>query len=268
MKLYHYADQNAFMSIIKNKELWATKIQYLNDENEYKLALSIAEKYLTNLQNTVLAPGVLDLISRLLEELDNISNVNICVCSLSEQGDLLSQWRGYSTSLGGYSIGFDFKELQSLATKHDFRLEKCVYSPSEQESLVHDVINRILSEFNAAKGSFSPVRTFKNDMCLLSPIIKDKSFEEEGEWRLFSQKTFSELDFRAGKSMLTPFAKFPLDSDLTQLLSEIIIGHTPHVELAVKSTQAFLIKHYPPKSGYDYSCKFEVRPSSIPFRNW
>lgn len=46
MILYHYTDQNGFMGIFQQRELWATKIQFLNDSNEHKLALDLAAKLL------------------------------------------------------------------------------------------------------------------------------------------------------------------------------------------------------------------------------
>ncbi|WP_146491916.1 DUF2971 domain-containing protein [Vibrio sp. T20] len=273
MLLYHYADQNAFMSIIENKELWATKIQYLNDENEYKLALSLADEYLKELLDSAADESEEEIIEELIENIGYVNDTNICVCSLSEQGDLLSQWRGYSTCLGGYSIGFDKLALEQLAESQGFHLVKCIYDPQEQVRMVREAIDSVINEaeqhalVDAEWDVFDVGYSFREKLGAISPIIKDVSFAEESEWRLFSTRTFEELNFRAGRSMLTPYFRFSLGEDTKALIDDIIVGHTPHAELAVRSTEAFLTKNHPPVGG-DYTCQFEVRPSSIPFRNW
>ncbi|EOV0164609.1 DUF2971 domain-containing protein, partial [Vibrio parahaemolyticus] len=273
MLLYHYADQSAFMSIIENKELWATKIQYLNDENEYKLALNLANEYLNELKNLAQTELENQRVDELITNLGYVNDTNICVCSLSEHGDLLSQWRGYSSCLGGYSIGFENNELDRLAENQGFQLVKCVYDPTEQVRLVREAIDSVINEANEPEimpgtwDFFETGKSFRNKLASISPIIKDHSFAEEAEWRLFSTRSFDELSFRAGRSMLTPFYRFSLGSNTKKLIGEIIVGHTPHAELAVRSTEAFLTKQHPPEND-DYTCQFDVRPSAIPFRNW
>src|ERR1035441_9693602 len=49
-----------------------------------------------------------------------------------------------------------------------------------------------------------------------APILKDKAFSEEREWRIISRPlmcTGERFDFREGSSMLVPFYRFPLDRD-------------------------------------------------------
>jgi hypothetical protein len=40
--LYHYTTQEGLLGIVKNREIWATHTQYLNDRLEYKHALEIS----------------------------------------------------------------------------------------------------------------------------------------------------------------------------------------------------------------------------------
>lgn len=275
MNLYHYADQNGFMGIIENKEIWATKIQYLNDENEYKLALRLAKNYLVDLLSNETSAKDKARLDKLIKSLKRINDINICVCSLSEQGDLLSQWRGYSSSLGGYSIGFSSEKLEVIAEREGIKLIKCIYDSKEQRSLIKNTIDMVLKadipepELASEYYDFSErCDLFSEKLSEISPLIKDASFIEEAEWRLISTRSFDELSFRSGRSMLIPFYKIPLKISMKELITEIVIGHTPHAELAVKSTEAFLVKSFPPADGVDYSCKFKVSPSSIPFRNW
>jgi hypothetical protein len=41
--LYHYTDQNGLLGIMDSGNLWATKVQYLNDSKEFNLAVDMAK---------------------------------------------------------------------------------------------------------------------------------------------------------------------------------------------------------------------------------
>jgi hypothetical protein len=47
--LYHYTGQVGILGIVKTAELWATKIQYMNDATEFGLALAMARKKLDSM---------------------------------------------------------------------------------------------------------------------------------------------------------------------------------------------------------------------------
>ncbi|EHK9181901.1 DUF2971 domain-containing protein [Vibrio parahaemolyticus] len=275
MRLYHYTDQNGFMGIVGGNELWATKIQYLNDNNEYQLAFKIAEKYIDLLLLKTVDVNEILRLKRFKANFGNISNLNVCVCSFSTEGDLLSQWRGYSNSLGGYSIGFDSEKLEKVAELARFELKPCIYDEREQKKLVHRVINQVLDTYKeyqepyTEESQISLSSDSSNELCRklaeISPIIKDASFKEEGEWRLISKGglNYEQLDFRAGKSMLTPFYKIKLGSHHDNLITNVIVGHTPNLELAINATQAYLYKVIP-----NISDRPGVGRSQIPFRSW
>jgi hypothetical protein len=60
---------------------------------------------------------------------------------------------------------------------------------------------------------------FTENLARLAPIIKNKAFQEEKEWRLVSTRGINNerLSFRTGRSMLTPYFKFSLGSETTAL---------------------------------------------------
>ena len=282
MTLYHYTDQNGFMGIFINQELWATKIQYLNDKKEYTLALELAKKHLEELIKNAEKQENRALIAKLnyyIKSIPNIKDMNICVSSLTENGDLLSQWRGYSNHLGGYSIGFNIFALEPFINHQGFELAKCIYEPKEQEKVIKKMINELIEEFNSEVEPshkmlihYESGNHFTNRLAKIAPLLKDSSFAEECEWRIVSTVNFNNLEFRTGNSMLTPYFKIDLDSrknqDFDRLIDEIIVGHTPHHELAISATKAFILKHFPPISGDYNECSIEVKQSRIPLRNW
>ncbi|WP_372587375.1 DUF2971 domain-containing protein [Aeromonas veronii] len=57
---------------------------------------------------------------------------------------LLSQWRGYSNKMGGYSIIFYFDSIESIAKRNDFELVKCIYDEGQHLNKVESVINEII----------------------------------------------------------------------------------------------------------------------------
>ena len=101
--------------------------------------------------------------------------------------------------------------------------------------------------------------------------LKDCSFSEEAEWRMVSIKSTQSLSFRAGNSMLTPYIDVFLGEkhEVKSILKEVIVGHTPNIELARESTKLFLCKTLLKQSDYPLSyAVFDVTKSKIPYRNW
>ena len=95
-----------------------------------------------------------------------------------------------------------------------------------------------------------------------APILKDSSFREEEEWRIISRPlTASELDYRAGRSMLTPYFSVPLDCKQHPFeITRVIVGPTPHKRQARRSVQALLEKH-----GIK---RVDIDNTTVPYRNW
>ncbi|EGS7959812.1 DUF2971 domain-containing protein [Vibrio cholerae] len=269
MKLYHYTDQAGFLGIIQNKNLWATKIQYLNDNNEFKLALEISREILDKRVAKARSNNEENRIKRLKLNLSNIRNINMCVCSLSEEGDLLSQWRGYSSGYGGYSLGFERNQLEEIASTQGFDLCKCVYSKREQYELIQELVDETLLRFidyqephtNYLDCTSDSSSYFNDKLARLAPVIKDDSFSEEAEWRLISKNGISmkDLDYRVGKSMLTPYFNIKFGARFDDALKTVIVGHTPHKDLAISATDMCIYK-------YGYSA--DIQESSIPYRSW
>lgn len=88
--LYHYTDGNAFQNIMKNGELWASHIRFMNDYTEEFLAL---DKIIELLDKRV---GSLDLdIEKLKKKIrkyfeEEISRKGIFILSFSEKVDDLN----------------------------------------------------------------------------------------------------------------------------------------------------------------------------------
>lgn len=75
---------------------------------------------------------------------------------LSEDGDLLSQWRGYAADGTGFSIGFARAYLEELASlsrppEEYIKLHQVVYDPDDQEATVMPIYDEVRAEIAAGK---------------------------------------------------------------------------------------------------------------------
>jgi hypothetical protein len=89
--LYYYTTSNGLLGILDSDALWASKIHYLNDSTEFELALSLATRVLREKLKAKSSDP--EKVRCLLDNIPTIARVNVCVASLSEKRDLLSQWR-------------------------------------------------------------------------------------------------------------------------------------------------------------------------------
>jgi hypothetical protein len=97
--LYHYTGQNGLLGITEKAELWATKVQYMNDAAEWGVSLDLARQRLEALladdTSTRSSKAACMALRRSLAGLEQINIFASCFC---ENGDLLSQWRGMAAA--------------------------------------------------------------------------------------------------------------------------------------------------------------------------
>lgn len=273
--LFHYTTQAGLLGVLEGDAIWATKIHYLNDSSEYQLALDLAEGFLNSLLVGERSKIKKRKVHCLLENLQTIASMNVCVCSFSAERDLLSQWRAYSGKPGGYSIGFDTALIQKQGQAQGFILAQCIYDSKEQERLVQElVIGSLEIDFNTRPSRVDPKRSrtivalrtggnFAMNIARLAPIIKSQAFYEEQEWRLISTAGVSvyDMSFRPGQSMLTPYISVRLGEDKGAYLKSVTVGPTPHTELAKLATESLLWR-------WRIASPVEVRSSKAPYRGW
>ena len=210
--LYHYTDGNAFQNIMKNGQLWASHIRFMNDYTEEFLVLDKIIEILTK------RVGSLDLdIEKLKNKIrkffeEEISKKGIFILSFSEKADDLNQWRAYGNKIPSYCIKFDtqnliqnlnhsFQKLSDIEEiksfirvdwdlndrKRKFLLMSCIYESEEQEKLLEEVIEDSLSYVERINDKITESKLAKeiaNRLIIYAPIIKHKAFKEEQEWRI------------------------------------------------------------------------------------
>ena len=96
--------------------------------------------------------------------------------------DSLSQWRAYGGGESGFAIGFDSTKL-GQCNEPSFLLRECIYDEDAQIKIALDIINDLLT------GSIDPsLENMISVLFSIAPLMKNKSFCDEKEWRLEKNK--------------------------------------------------------------------------------
>lgn len=260
--LYHYTSAEGLLGICSTKKLWASNIHYLNDSKEYAHALDLLRSEIKNRRKV----NGSTLLIRLWELLDLIDRVKVVVCSFSEVGDLLSQWRGYCPPGLGYSVGFDARQLEQAASTQGYSLVPCLYHKDEQRKVIKSVVDeteaRYSNSYQTKEEEFKMF--FLGAVVSIAPLIKHSSFSEEQEWRLSSfpvANTIAKEKFRVGKRSLIPYQELDLRNPQGEMHIEgIYVDPTEDQVLAGEAVYNFCRNSDVILKGLKYS--------ETPFRGW
>lgn len=273
--LYHYTSLAGLDGIASSQSVWASAAQYMNDSKEYTLAVDIARRQVARLAHSEKDKNRAELIRYLHDQLERVENLEVCIFSLSSEGDLLSQWRAYCPPNGGYSVGFSGPLLRQVTAPQGGILAKCEYNGQAQEQLVADALTPVFEELptlvpkheeSIRKIGEEHIGLLFSQLIFVAPLIKDASFQEEMEWRLIwipgrANSPPEALKFRPGPGVYIPYVPFSLvHGHVSVPIEELIIGPMPHQESAVRGISGALRER-----GIRWH---SVRLSQVPFRTW
>jgi Protein of unknown function (DUF2971) len=282
--LYHYTTADGLIGIINSRKMWASNISYLNDSSELSYASGLVRAVLFNKKDHTDSEVLREFIDRAeftFNEFDWLSDVYItCFC---EDGDLLSQWRGYGAMGGGYAIGFEAKLLEDctpLREASTLRLRRAMYDENVQVDFIKTTINETCDLLLRIVNAIIPynVRAIRDVIArfcgflwdALSEFLfcfKHPTFAEEKEWRLAyktSDYTYVDLvKFRGSRGSIIPYIELDLSlthqTETTRLpINNIIHGPTLNPLLTEKSLRLLLMNKCVPLP--------EISSSSVPFR--
>lgn len=230
-----------------------------NDSKEGEL---IKDHLMRAAQEAGLSPSVLSNLERALQfAYEVFDGLGFC---LSENGDLLSQWRGYADDGRGVSIGFNSEYLTALASarasrdENGFTLRKLLYDPSKQAEIANEHLGSLKpllekGAFRSPKGTLLAPRSDEETAKIRAATeeayvvtleamlrmfeIKNPAFAEEIEWRLISlsikRPDNQQNRFRACCEKIVPYLEVPLEGLDCRAISTVVLGprHTtpPHV---------------------------------------
>lgn len=160
--LWHYTKADALGCVLHENRILATMADYLNDRSEFVHAFDFYfdEKSLTP---------------------DFEESQFPFIFSLSEQGDLLSQWRAYAYPKG-VAIGFDKKELDAIATNSNMNLMDCVYDEGDKKR----ILEKIPPSMSLGVSFGDNQQLINPNLMLNAAKFKHEGFREEREWRIIS----------------------------------------------------------------------------------
>ena len=276
-RLYHYTNFDGLLGIVQSRSLWASDIRYMNDSAELKHTADLIRGEVSRR----IGAGHLrpDLLNRFFDWVTHrITNGHMLfAASFRANGNLLSQWRGYSRLGKGVSLGFNPENILNFARRQSFQIGRCIYSSELQQKLIGQVIDAVekLAEEHElvrddcraeGNGAYQAVfQLIESDLLRIAAILKHPSFREEEEWRIVSpvitDYVKAPVHFREGNSMLVPFIEFQLcaEKSMPITIEHLFLGPTPNITISMNSLTMFLAKNgIRPDQGISY-CQ-------IPFR--
>ena len=254
--------------------LWATDAEFLNDAQELRFGRTELQRALSERSAEVKvcdpSDGLSWSTSTIMESAaDALTKMSrgpvlgdpwhaVYVSCFCEQGDLLSQWRGYKAS-GGFAIGFSrpaLGELSPIQRESPAMLDSAEsaaagarllrrlgggpgypipvslapvqYGPSAVRSMIAQVLQDITPQRAVGHPGVTGYYQVQNLILPALAKVKDDAFLEEREWRLIIVGPPAEVYFRPGSLGVIPYTQVPFD--LTTI-EEVIIGPGPHMEL-------------------------------------
>jgi hypothetical protein len=203
--------------------------------------------------------GLAHRLKLLRGKLNKVRDTSICVACFCEDGDLLSQWRGYSGRGYGYSLGFKSDLLKDKTSPSGFLLGKCIYEPALQQKIVEESLDHLLRP--SAPGDEKSIVQELLGVLRFMAFFKDQSFYQEQEWRLLSthRVPLKEVKFPAASSMVIPFINIEIGSGKNSSIHNVYIGPRPHMDLSIGSVRQLLVQK---------DIVAQVDESAIPFRDW
>jgi hypothetical protein len=235
--IYHYCSVETFYAIICNKKLWLSDSSYMNDKYEIiwtnNVVLEVIETLKYRFQDNQEKLTKLDEFKEIYNSLENKKHYFI---SFSQDGDLLSQWRGYGDDAYGVSIGFEINnvykkehlagqigdELNIITPDKDLGYEYIDYN-------IHASIEKGILDILSDNSIYHLWSVILKESATAS---KHPSFQEEQEVRItythednFSKdERLSDKKFRAKNGELIPYYEFDFTRDESLLINNIVLG--------------------------------------------
>lgn len=255
--LYHYTTLSGLLGIIQSQKLWGTESSYLNDGSEIKYGLKLLEDILFSFAKDK-EPWAHKLVALTIESLKRLHNTEIYISCFCENGDLLSQWKGYSQFGEGFAIGLEANQLSRFKRKHPFvyiDIRKVIYDRETQSSITRQIINTFYTDIKKLISDNPNEADYIIDhasSALATPLemnllrFKHQSFKEEHEWRAIYinderfEPMYTKPSFRATTADIIPYIELDISPSAQKdkwylPISEIIIGSKINYDKACKS---------------------------------
>lgn len=272
--LYHYTTSAGLLGILSSRALWTSNVLFLNDAeellhasegtvaamsakaDELKARLDRGEPEFPNRPLLAIMEGIIMRLKQLQEGGRLWGEVYVtCFC---EDGDLLSQWRGYAGS-DGYALGFDVALLQPIESTAYMGMNLAQVKYGLTEAI--DEITDLAESIDPGSGNHPGVQADHKFLTVLRQLsqVKNPGFREEREWRLLNiSDEKRDLRFREGPSGLIPYKTHTFHPES---LVSVTIGPGGNRSLRERSVRDIIERFHP-----DRRWKINVQTSEVPLR--
>lgn len=268
-KIYHYTTMDAFINIVEKKEFWVTKWNYLNDRDEFQIAIEVL---IDVLEKNEINQKVIQDVKRFIKQdlyRDGISD-DYYVLSTSCDRDNQLMWSYYSNR-DGVNIEIDSQALVNLIDgslmwqglvnyNYDSQRENIEKSLCDELFQVEDFgfINA-WKEINDLSGKeYNMLITHISIICeLYSMFYKRNCFSNENEYRFVFSKHRNEpkTRFRSKNGIIIPYITNHFDS--LEFVKSVTLGPTNNMDNALDGITELLRYN---------NCRVNVRKSEVPLR--
>ena len=248
-EIWHYTDAAGLRGIVSSGNIFASEIHFLNDSREAYYGHELIKKLLEGLKRE---PGpFVKYFDRLLSEISNFEHLHgVYVACFCEEGDLLSQWRGYGGGGTGYSVGINpltFVHAVDEEWPNGFEVQQVIYDRTAQYAAVAKAVEigtKVIGDCDDVNFERLCTATLSTFSRFLS-AFKHPAFSEEREWRLMSRINPKTVQFRPRGNILIPYIELDVTSQqLTNTgkipLTKIIHGPTLHSDTTKYSVRRLL----------------------------
>lgn len=280
--LYHYTTAEGLLGIVGSNTLLATDAEFLNDAQEMQFgratvheALLARAAALDPRPNPMLDTSEASRAMVIRSAADHlVSPVGgatepkwyaVYVACFCEDGDLLSQWRGYGKG-GGYALGFDAEVLSSatlgdgLPSHYGPSLIKVRYGVDQVDRVATEVLAVVGQTATGHPGVHGFFEAGQHVLPALASV-KDPAFREEQEWRIVVSSERTGVRFRQTPVSIAPYVVLQLPTDA---LRAVIVGPGPHADLRRDAVERLVTGRR-----FEFLVELpevEVSESSAPFR--
>lgn len=277
--LYHYTSLAGLIGVLDTGELWASELRSLNDTTELTRGLDLLARAASEHPNSASDDQVRRQFVEWIEQRSGYGPM-MFAAAFTEEGNLLSQWRGYCPAGAGVSFGVSYAHITACASANRFRLGKCIYEPVRQKELARIFTDLVLeaARVEGPNTRLDPSQSYHSTFYRLEEqvlhwcaLMKHDAFRAEMEWRAVSEAhvdyvrgTGASIRYRVGSSMLIPYVGFSLRNVAGIVpVDTLITGPTPHPDRATESMQRLVARHMQGLHG-----PWQSRYCQIPYRAW
>lgn len=197
--IYKYCSAELFEKIVNSHSMWMTDISESNDTSELKLVYNVVKEtfveefdqkkpeYMDEFFNKEDFLKFYEAHTKNIDEVEMNVHTQYVSC-FSQDGDMLSQWRGYADDGKGLSICFD---SDKLIIDDSYTYRKVEYNLYKQKALFRPEIKRLISEIRQYVKANKTIDGYDkskfmvayNKLLLMGVFVKNNFFNEEHESR-------------------------------------------------------------------------------------